>query len=289
LATLPPGTFAGKTAFVTGGGTGLGLAVCTLLGRLGANVVCASRDVAHHAELLERGRREKFPVLSLGMDVRDADAVKTAVRAAVERFGGIDVLVNNAAGNFIRPALMLAPKAFALAIDISLNGVFNVSREVGRRMQAAGKGGTIVNVSATYAGTGKPGVVHSACAKAGVDAMTRTLAAEWAPLGIRVNGIAPGPFVSQGAADRLWPSAEMEETVRRQIPLGRFGTADEVAHVLAWLASPLLPWLTGSILTLDGGWSLPVSLLGAAPAAPIRRRRYADDKTSADAPDASDA
>src|SRR5688500_5850000 len=108
---LPAGCFRGKTAFVTGGGTGLGLAVCTRLGGLGANVVCASRDVAHHAELLERGRRDGFAVLSLAMDVRDAAAVKTAVRAAVERFGSVDVLVNNAAGNFIRPALMLAPKA----------------------------------------------------------------------------------------------------------------------------------------------------------------------------------
>jgi NAD(P)-dependent dehydrogenase (short-subunit alcohol dehydrogenase family) len=285
LATLPAGTFAGKTAFVTGGGTGLGLAVSTLLGRLGANIVCASRDVAHHADLLERGKRERFHVQSLAMDVRDAGAVKDAVRAAVERFGGIDVLINNAAGNFVRPALMLAPKAFATVIEIALLGVFNVSREVGRRMQAAGKGGTIVNVSATYAATGKPGVVHSACAKAGVDAMTRTLAAEWAPLGIRVNGIAPGPFVSQGAADRLWPSAEMEETVRRQIPLGRFGTADEVAHVTAWLASPLLPWLTGAILTFDGGWSLPTSLLGGLVATPIRRRRTSDDA----APSAADS
>lgn len=274
---LPERTFAGQTAFVTGGGTGLGLCVSTLLGRLGAKVVCASRDVAHHGPLLERGRADGFEVLSLAMDVRDGAAVKDAVRAAVARFGRIDVLINNAAGNFVRPALLLAPKAFATVIDIALNGVFNVSREVGRRMQADGKGGTIVNVSAPYASTGKPGVVHSACAKAGVDALTKTLAAEWAGYGIRVNAIAPGPFVSQGAADRLWPSAELEQAVRRQIPLGRFGTAEEVAEVTAWLASPLCPWMTGSIVTLDGGWSLPTSLLGALPGAgaagAVRRRR----------------
>jgi NAD(P)-dependent dehydrogenase (short-subunit alcohol dehydrogenase family) len=277
-----PRTFAGKTAFVTGGGTGLGLAVSTRLGRLGANVVCASRDVAHHAALIERGAQDGFAVLSVAMDVREPAAVKSAVRTCVERFGGVDVLVNNAAGNFIRPALLLAPKAFATVIDIALNGVFTVSREIGRAMERQGRGGTIVNISAPYAATGKPGVVHSACAKAGVDAMTRTLAAEWAPLGIRVNAVAPGPFVTQGAADRLWPSAEMEEAVRAQIPLGRFGTADEVAEVVVWLASPLTPWMTGSIITLDGGWSLPVSLLGPATAEPIRRRRPPD--SSADAP-----
>jgi NAD(P)-dependent dehydrogenase (short-subunit alcohol dehydrogenase family) len=205
--------------------------------------------------------------------------VKDAVRAAVERFGGVDLLVNNAAGNFVRPALLLAPKGFTTVIDIALNGVFFVSREVGRAMERRGRGGAIVNVSAPYAATGKPGVVHSACAKAGVDAMTKTLAAEWAPLGIRVNAIAPGPFVSQGAADRLWPSEEMEEAVRRQIPLGRFGTAEEVADVVVWMLSPLVPWMTGTILTLDGGWTLPTSLLGALPA-PIRRRR--SDASSAD-------
>lgn len=272
-ALLPAGTFAGKTAFVTGGGTGLGLAVCTLLGRLGANVVCASRDVSHHADLVERGRAQGFAVLSVPMDVRSTAAVKDAVRASLDRFGGIDVLVNNAAGNFVRPALLLAPKAFATVIDIALTGVFTVSREVARRMDASGKGGTIVNVSAPYASTGKPGVVHSACAKAGVESMTRTLAAEWAPHGIRVNAISPGPFESQGAADRLWPSEELEAAVRRQIPLGRFGTAEEVADVTAWLASPLTPWLTGSVLTLDGGWSLPTSLLGEVARKGVRRRR----------------
>ena len=274
-SALPADLFRGQTAFVTGGGTGLGLAVSTRLGGLGANVVCASRDVGHHQALLERGRRGGFEVLSVAMDVRDPAAVKSAVRQAVDRFGGVDLLVNNAAGNFVRPALLLAPKAFATVIDIALNGVFHVSREVGRAMERRGRGGAIVNVSAPYASTGKPGVVHSACAKAGVDAMTRTLAAEWAPLGIRVNAIAPGPFVSAGAADRLWPSDEMEEAVRRQIPLGRFGPAEEVAEAVVWLLSPLVPWMTGSVVTLDGGWSLPGSLLGAD-AAPVRRRRPGD-------------
>ena len=257
---LADGTFAGSTAFVTGGGTGLGLAVCTRLGALGANVVCASRDTDHHGELLARGERDGFPVLSLALDVREPKQVKRAVDEAVERFSRIDVLVNNAAGNFIRPAMALAPKGFFAVIDIALNGVFYVSREVGRRMRD--HGGSIVNVSAPYAREGKPGVVHSACAKAGVEAMTRTLAAEWAEFGIRVNAVSPGPFESKGAAERLWPTAEMEAAIRAQIPAGRFGTAEEIAELICFLASPAADWINGTILLADGGWTLPRPLGG---------------------------
>lgn len=264
--------FAGRTAFVTGGGTGLGLAVATRLGRMGADIVCASRDVRHHAELVRRGAAERFAVLSVAMDQRDPKSVRAAFRASDERFGRLDVLVNNAAGNFVRPSLLLAPKGFATVIDVALNGVFYCSREAGLRMRDGG--GAIVNVSAPYAAAGKPGVVHSACAKAGVESMTRTLAAEWAPHGIRVNAVSPGPFVSQGAADRLWPDDAMEEAVRRQIPLGRFGTVEEVAELVVWLAGPAASWVTGSVWVADGGWSLPVPFLPPeAGAVPRRRRR----------------
>jgi NAD(P)-dependent dehydrogenase (short-subunit alcohol dehydrogenase family) len=270
---LPAGTFRGLVALVTGGGTGLGLAVSTRLGALGAKVVCASRDVGHHEELLARGRAGGFEVMSAAMDVRDPAQVKRVVREGAERFGGLDVVVNNAAGNFIRPSISLAPKAFATVIDIALNGVFYVSREAGRAMRESGRGGAIVNVSAPYAFDGKPGVVHSACAKAGVEAMTRTLAAEWAPFKIRVNAISPGPFESRGAAERLWPSEALEDAVRKQIPLGRFGTAEEVAELVCLLASPALPWVTGSVFLADGGWSLPRPLLDVGDEGVPRRRR----------------
>ncbi len=268
---LPDGLFEGKVALVTGGGTGLGLAISTRLGRLGAKVACASRDVEHHRELLGRGEREGFEVLSLACDVRDAHAVRRSVREVVERWGGLDVLVNNAAGNFIRPSLALAPRAFDTVLDIALAGVFRFSREAGRVMRDQG-GGAIVNVSAPYARDGKPGVIHSACAKAGVETLTRTLAAEWAGYGIRVNAISPGPFQSRGAADRLWPTAELERAVLAQIPLGRFGTVEEVAELACFLASPAAAWLTGTILLADGGWSLPRPLVDPGERGVDRRR-----------------
>ena len=222
--------FAGKTAIVTGGGTGLGLEISSQLGRRGANIVCGSRDQDNHAELLKRGQDEGFEVQSFELDVRDPARVKDVVRG-LDR---VDVLINNAAGNFIRPSMLLAPKAFRNALDISLNGVFYMSRECGRRMRDTG--GSIVNISAPYASDGKPGMVHSACAKAGVESMTRTLAGEWAEHRIRVNAISPGPFLSDGAADRLWPQEDLEEALLKQLPLGRMGNVAEIAR-LVWLAS----------------------------------------------------
>jgi NAD(P)-dependent dehydrogenase (short-subunit alcohol dehydrogenase family) len=271
---LAPGSFHGHTALVTGGGTGLGLEVATRLGRLGANVICASRNAAHHSELLKRGASDGFAAKSVVLDVRDPKQVRRVVREAAADFGGLDVLINNAAGNFIRPAFLLAPKAFATVIDIALNGVFYVSREAGLLMRE--RGGSIVNISAPYATTGKPGVVHSACAKAGVEALTKTLAAEWAPYGIRVNAVSPGPFESRGARDRLWPSQEIEQAVLSEIPLGRFGGAHEVAEIVCLLASCRLPWVTGSIWCADGGWSLPAPLGGVGEQKVQRRREPAD-------------
>jgi NAD(P)-dependent dehydrogenase (short-subunit alcohol dehydrogenase family) len=278
---LAPGSFSGRTALITGGGTGLGLATATRMGMLGARVVCASRTVAHHATLLQRGRDHGFEVLSLALDVRESHQVRDVVRTTVQHFGGLDILVNNAAGNFLAPAFALPPKGFRTVIDIALCGVFTMSREAGLVMRDAG-GGSIVNISAPYATTGKPGVVHSACAKAGVEAMTRTLAAEWAPHRIRVNAVSPGPFASEGAAERLWPTPELEQAVRDQIPLGRFGTADEVADLVCLLAGPDAPWLTGTILVADGGWSLPLPLGPLGEGRVPRRRRPRLDATDAE-------
>lgn len=265
----------GRVALITGGGTGLGLAVAQELGSRGARVAIASRSAGH----LEEGKAalsaagieaEAFPC-----DVRDPHAVRRLVAGTIDRWGCLDVVVNNAAGNFVRPAEKLPEKAFATVTDIVLNGTFNVSRAAGAAMIDRGTPGTILNVVATYAWTGGPGTVHSACAKAGVLAMTRTLAVEWARHGIRVVAIAPGPFDSSGAADRLWPSAVLEEKVRRGIPLGRFATREEVAKAAAWLVSDEAAYVTGECLTIDGGGWLGKGILGDGEPIPKVKRRKA--------------
>ncbi len=264
----------GRVALVTGGGTGLGLEIGRALAREGVSIAIASRDPAH----LDAGRRELEAagarVLAVPCDVRDAHAVRRAVDTVESGLGPLGIVVNNAAGNFVRPAEELPERAFANVVDIVLNGTFNVSRAAARRMIAHGGGGVILNVVATYAWTGGPGTVHSACAKAGVLAMTRTLAVEWARHRIRVVAVAPGPFESKGAADRLWPSPALEERVRRSIPLGRFATREEVAAASAWLCSDAAAYVTGECLTVDGGAWLGRGILGGdEPIPKIRRRR----------------
>ena len=250
-----PGSFKNRTALVTGGGTGLGFEVSKRLGRLGAAVACASRDPGHHADLLADGERMGYEVVSIQLDVRESESVREAVAGVVDRFGSLDILVNNAAGNFIRPSLKLAPKGWRAVIDIALTGVFYCSQAAGRVMVEQGSG-VIVNVTAPYAETGMPGVIHSVCAKAGVNAMTKTLAAEWGPLGVRVNAISPGPFHSQGAQVRLWPTEELENQMREAVPLKRFGETGEVADGVVWLCSPAAAYCNGTILNMDGGWLL---------------------------------
>ena len=264
----------GRVALITGGGTGLGLEIALVLARRGDLVALASRAEEHLAAGRAALESEGLEAATYPCDVRDVHAVRRLVKAIEAEFGGIDVLVNNAAGNFVRPAEDLPEKAFANVIDIVLNGTFNASRAAGRSMIARGRGGVILNVVATYAWTGGPGTVHSAAAKAGVLAMTRTLAVEWARHRIRVVAIAPGPFESKGAADRLWPSAELEDRVRRSIPLERFATREEVAGACSWLISDDAAYVTGECLTIDGGAWLGRGILGnEKPIPKVKRRR----------------
>lgn len=252
---LPPGTFQGQVVLVTGGGTGLGLELSRGFARLGATTVIASRSAEHHEALLAEAEGAGWQAEAHVLDVREDGDVRRLVEDLVERHGRINHLVNNAAGNFVCPSERMPYRAWRAVLGIVLDGTFSCSKHVGRHMLEAG-GGTILNVVATYAWTGMPGVAHSASAKAGVLALTRTLAAEWAQRGVRVNAIAPGPFHSDGAKQNLWPDDETEERLRESIPMGRFADREEVAALGLHLCSPASNYVTGECVTIDGGLSL---------------------------------
>ncbi|MEX1025582.1 MAG: SDR family oxidoreductase [Planctomycetota bacterium] len=267
---LPPGTFDGQRVVVTGGGTGLGLEISRGFADLGASVAILSRSPEHHTELLDEARLRGWNVHSFACDVREHEAVARAAEEATRALGGVDILVNNAAGNFVCPTERLSANAWRAVLGIVLDGTFYCSRDFGKVMIAAG-GGQIFNVVATYAWTGMPGVVHSASAKAGVLTMTKTLAAEWARFGIRANAIAPGPFESAGSKSNLWPENDLEDVVRELVPLGRFATTSEVAAQCLWVMSPASVYMTGECIVLDGGISLPKTMW--EPGARVKREK----------------
>ena len=246
---------AGKTAIVTGGGTGLGLAMATKFAELGANVVLASRSEEHLAAGASAvsAAAPHAGVLTVATDVRKPEDVDRMVDAAVAKFGRVDILINNAAGNFVCKAEDLSPNGWNSVINIVLNGSFYCSRAVGRHMIASGQGGSIVSIVATYAWTGSAGTIHSAAAKAGVLAMTQTLAVEWARHKIRVNAVAPGPIESPGAAKQLWASEEAVARITEMVPLKRWGKPEEIADAVTFLVSPQSGYITGDVLTVDGG------------------------------------
>jgi NAD(P)-dependent dehydrogenase (short-subunit alcohol dehydrogenase family) len=257
-----PALLKDHVAVVTGGGTGIGLAIATRLGSLGARIAIASRDSGH----LEKGcaalREAGIDPLAIQLDVRKPEQVDEMVERTVKHFGSFDILVNNAAGNFICRAEELSPNGWNSVIGIVLNGTFYCSRAVGRYMIGRKRGGSIVSILANYIWTGSPGTIHSAAAKAGVMSMTQTLAVEWASHGIRVNAVAPGPVESAGAARQLWSTPEEVNRITRTVPLGRWGTPVEVADAVAFLAAPQSGFITGEILTIDGGARLRAGTFG---------------------------
>jgi NAD(P)-dependent dehydrogenase (short-subunit alcohol dehydrogenase family) len=245
----------GRTIVITGGGTGLGRSMALRFGELGANLFLIARRDGPLKETAEAIRVKGAKAGYAVADVRDFAAVEKAIAAAEEEFGRVDTLVNNAAGNFIARTEKLSPNAFNAVLGIVLQGTFHCTLALGRKWIATKQPGNVLNIVTTYAAvnSGSGFVVPSACAKAGVLAMTRSLAVEWARYKIRLNAIAPGPFPTEGAWSRLMPLKEMEEHAREEHPMKRFGQHEELANLAAYLLSEQSGYVNGECVVIDGG------------------------------------
>jgi NAD(P)-dependent dehydrogenase (short-subunit alcohol dehydrogenase family) len=244
-----------KVVLITGGGTGLGRSMGERFVELGAKLAIASRK----EEVVEQTAREIAEAkggetFATTCDVRDPDQVENLMEEVIGRFGRIDVLVNNAAGNFISPTERLSHRAVDTVLGIVLHGTFYCSLALGKRWIAQKQPGTMLNIVATYAWTGSGYVVPSAVAKAGVLSLTRSLAAEWGHYGIRQVAVAPGPFPTEGASARLAPKPGlMGVSIEQRIPLGRYGEHSELANLAAYLISDGAAYINGEVITIDGG------------------------------------
>jgi NAD(P)-dependent dehydrogenase (short-subunit alcohol dehydrogenase family) len=269
----------GRVAVVTGGGSGIGRVVAAELAAHGADVVLAARDGARLDEAARAiasatGRR----AIGVATDVADPKSVEALFDSVDAAFGRVDVLVNGAAANFVRPSETLTSVRFRKVIDIVLQGTFSCSIAAGRRMLARGEG-AIVNLVASYAWTGAPGFLPSAAAKGGVVALTRTLGVEWAPRGVRVNAVCPGLIDTPQSRERLWPEEWMRETLLDGVPARKFGSEGDVSDAVLYLCAPSTRYVSGEVLVVDGGASV-----GGVPylrfvekAGKVRRARPAKD------------
>jgi len=251
---LAAGTFTGKVAIVTGGGTGLGKGMAKILSTLGANVAITGRRMnVLESTAEELSAHSGNVVLPVQMDVRDPESVKNGVDATIGAFSLPTIIINNAAGNFVSPTERLSPNAFRTIVDIVLNGTANVTLDIGKRLIAQQQPGVFLSISTWYAEAGTGYTVPSACAKAGVDNLTKSLAAEWGKYGIRMNTIAPGPFPTEGAWSRLDPSGEGLKLTIDRTPAKRLGEVEELANLASYMVSDYASYLSGEIITLDGG------------------------------------
>lgn len=252
---LKPGSLKGKTIIITGGGTGLGKSMGKYMLTLGANLVITSRK----KDVLEKTAAELESetggkVLAIGCDVRKYEEIVNVITKTEKRFGQIHGVLNNAAGNFISPTERLSHRAFDIVVDIVLKGTYYMTLAIGKHWIANKQPGTFLNIVTTYAWTGSGYVVPSACSKAGVLALTRSLAVEWAKYKIRSNAIAPGPFPTEGAWSRLLPGDLVHQfNPAERIPLKRVGEHQELANLAAYLMSDYSAYINGEVITIDGG------------------------------------
>jgi NAD(P)-dependent dehydrogenase (short-subunit alcohol dehydrogenase family) len=247
-----PNTFKDQVALITGGGSGIGLATARELASLGAKIAIAGRN----PDRLEEGRKtlegDGATVFAKTCDIRDVEQVRQFVAAVKEAYGRVDILINNAGGQFPSPAHLLSPKGFDAVVRNNLNGTFYMTLEVAQQLMIPQQSGAIINVIANIV-RGFPGMVHTGAARAGVENMTKTLAVEWARYGIRVNAVAPGTIVSSGTVQY---GEELLERSRKATPLQRLGDVEEVSRLLVFLSSALNSFITGSTYYIDGGLSL---------------------------------
>ncbi|KAJ7338984.1 hypothetical protein JRQ81_012886 [Phrynocephalus forsythii] len=251
---LPPDTFNGKVAFITGGGTGLGKGMASALSSMGAVCVIASRKLDVLKQTAEEiSSKTGNKVHAVQCDVRDPTSVSSAVSQLINVAGLPDVIINNAAGNFISPSERLSANAWRTITDIVLNGTAFVTLEIGKELIKAQKGAAFLAITTIYAETGSGFVSPSASAKAGVEALCMSLASEWGKYGMRFNVIQPGPIKTKGAFSRLDPTGEFEKEMLQRIPCGRLGTVEEIANLATYLCSDYASWINGAAIRMDGG------------------------------------